>query len=134
MPFLIAFLLWLGLELLLAAQLAQFIGVAGVLVWLIVAAILGSWIVQKQGLRTIRDVQDAINRGAPPGDALLRGLLAIGAGILFIVPGVLSDILAVVLLILRTRSSGTRLAERFTRSSAMRRDPVTMDGDYRRTR
>jgi UPF0716 protein FxsA len=104
------------------------------LIWLVCAAVLGGWIVQRQGLRTIREVQDAINRGVPPGDALLRGLLSIAAGVLLIVPGLLSDVLAVALLILRTRRSGTTLAERFTRSAAARRAPVTLDGDYRRTR
>lgn len=129
MPLIVLFLLWSGAELLLAARLAQLIGVGGVLLWLVAAAALGVFLIRRQGLQTLRELQQASRDGEMPGEALLRGGLVIGAGVLLIIPGLLTDLFALVLLLLRLRRGGLRFAARVARPM-MRRGPVTLDGEY----
>lgn len=68
------------------------------------AAFLGCFLVQQQGLKTAGSIQDSLNRGEMPMQDIFAGICQFMAGILLIVPGFLTDILALVLLIPWTRT------------------------------
>lgn len=59
----------------------------------------GSMIIQRQGMATLMRVQGLVNRGAVPVDDLFDGICLVIAGLLFMMPGFLGDLIAVMLLI-----------------------------------
>lgn len=115
------------------ARLIESFGPAPVLLWLLAAVAVGMAVIRRQGLRTIREVQAATARGELPAAALLEGLIALVAGLLLILPGVVSDFLAATMLLPGLRRG---LAQRLTRGLQNARPdlrpPVTLEGEYRR--
>ena len=75
------------------------IGVWPTLILLIVTGLLGSYLAKKQGINTIRRVQEQIQSGRVPGNEILDGLCVLFGGILLLSPGFLTDILGLVLLL-----------------------------------
>ena len=82
----------------------QTIGVWPTLILLIVTGLLGSYLAKKQGINTIRKVQEQIQFGRVPGNEILDGLCVLFGGILLLSPGFLTDILGLVLLLPFTRT------------------------------
>ena len=86
-------------------EIATFIWVgsrigAGLTVLLVLlSAAIGFWLVRWQGLATAARVQATITRGESPAVGMLEGLALLAAGILLIIPGFLTDLVAFVLLI-----------------------------------
>jgi UPF0716 protein FxsA len=81
----------------------QTIGVWPTLILLIVTGLLGSYLAKKQGINTIRKVQEQIQFGRVPGNEILDGLCVLFGGILLLLPGFLTDILGLILLLPFTR-------------------------------
>ena len=82
----------------------QKIGVWPTLILLIVTGLLGSYLAKKQGINTIRKVQEQIQFGRVPGNEILDGLCVLFGGILLLSPGFLTDILGLILLLPFTRT------------------------------
>ena len=82
----------------------QTIGVWPTLILLIVTGLLGSYVAKKQGINTIRKVQEQIQFGRVPGNEILDGLCVLFGGILLLLPGFLTDILGLILLLPFTRT------------------------------
>ena len=82
----------------------QTIGVWPTLILLIVTGLLGSYLAKKQGINTIRKVQEQIQFGRVPGNQILDGLCVLFGGILLLSPGFLTDILGLILLLPFTRT------------------------------
>src|SRR5207249_1175932 len=59
----------------------------------------GSYLLHRQGLKTFYRVRDELAAGRVPADALLDGMLMIAAGALLLTPGVLTDVVGILLLI-----------------------------------
>lgn len=77
------------------------------LLWVACGAI-GLWIVQSQGLHMIAKAQSVFKSGAVPVDNVFDGLCLIVAGLLFLMPGFLGDIIAILLLFPYIRSKITQ--------------------------
>jgi UPF0716 protein FxsA len=113
-----------GLLLLPVAELAvmiwvgQLIGVWETIALLLVVSLLGAWIVKRQGAGAWRRIRDELGVGRIPTTALLDGALLLTAGVLFLVPGFLTDIAAVVLLLPPTRALVRGTVARRVRISA----------------
>ncbi len=76
----------------------------------------GAWIVRRHGWRTVVRIQADLAAGRVPAAALFDGLLVFVAGALLIMPGVLSDLAAMLLLMPVTRNMVKRyLKYRFSR-------------------
>lgn len=96
------FLLFL---ILVAAEIATFIavgsriGVGMTLLLVIASAIVGMGLVRSQGFATAKRVQAMLTREESPAQGMLEGLALLMAGLLFIIPGFLTDIAAFLLLI-----------------------------------
>lgn len=98
----IAVLVWLALETSVWFVLALLLG----------AGLLGTFLARQQGLRAMTRVADEVRRGRMPADALLDALLVSLAAVLLILPGLLSDVVAILLLFPPTRHLLKRSAKR----------------------
>jgi len=92
-------LLWPLLELIALIRLGQEIGVGGVLLYLIGGGLLGSLLWRWQGWRVWSRLNSQLRDGQQPAQSMLDQALIWVAGLLLFIPGPLSDILAVSLLV-----------------------------------
>jgi UPF0716 protein FxsA len=107
------------LELLILIKIGSHIGALNTIALVILTAFLGLMLVRLEGLRTLRQIQLTLAQGQIPAEELLDGVLIFTGGILLLTPGVLTDLLALVLLIPYTRLRFKRwLRRRFDRMTA----------------
>lgn len=95
---LLGILLLLVLELSLLVWLSQHLGGWALFGVLLLGGTLGASLAKRQGLRVFRDWQAALASGQPPREGALEGMLVLASGVLFVLPGVLSDVLGIALL------------------------------------
>ncbi|EIJ79237.1 phage T7 F exclusion suppressor FxsA [Bacillus methanolicus PB1] len=67
------------------------IGVLPTIFLLIFTGVLGAYLAKRQGLETIRKVQEQLRYGQIPGDALLDGICILIGGTLLLTPGFITD-------------------------------------------
>lgn len=99
MYFLVFFLLWPFLEIWLFVALADKIGLLDTFFLAIAMIVAGGLLVQAQGIKTLNAIQTAMQQGELPVFALFDQICLFLAGALFILPGFLSDIFAIMLLL-----------------------------------
>lgn len=80
-------------------------------------ALLGSWLLRRQGARALADVQRAFHEFGDPTVPLAHGALVLVAGVLLISPGFFTDTLGLLLLLppmrdLLLRATGRRMMTR----------------------
>ena len=94
LPFLeIAGFVWLGAKL----------GVFLTLVWVIAAMLAGLALLRHTGLQAVGRLRAALAEGKEPGHSLIDAACFAAAAILLIIPGFVSDVLALILLLPATR-------------------------------
>lgn len=86
------------LEIWVLIKVGSSLGALTTLILMVVSALLGGQLVRSQGLATLIGMRSQIQRGETPAGELLQGLWLPVAGFLFIFPGFVSDILALLLL------------------------------------
>lgn len=69
-----------------------------VLALVIGAGMLGAWLARRQGFQTLRRISADLGAGRPPTESMLDGLLVFIAAVLLVVPGLLTDLVAILLL------------------------------------
>lgn len=100
-------------ELYLLVLLGRQFGAGPVLALLVLSALLGSTVARLEGLRVWRDCARALYEGRSPAQSVLEGVLVlVGAGLL-ILPGVLTDVLGLLLLFPPSRRAFARPLRRF---------------------
>ncbi|MCP3098942.1 FxsA family protein [Myxococcus sp. K15C18031901] len=121
---LLAFIVVPLLELYLLVVLGRHIGFAPTLGVVLFSALLGSWLARREGSRVTRRWREAMARGQVPEEGLFSGALVLAGGVLFVVPGVLTDVAGLLLLFPPTRRlvAGRlrRAAERRMRDGSLR--------------
>lgn len=96
---LLLFLLVPLVEIYFLIQVGEVIG-AGWTVFLVVfTAVLGAWLLRLQGLTTLNRVQQCLQQGQLPAEALLEGLMLLLAGALLLTPGFVTDSFGFLLLV-----------------------------------
>lgn len=134
MPFIIL-LVFVGLETWGILRMMERVGGAYVGLWLLAAMVIGGWLIVNGGLTAIARIRLAVARGELPAAEIFSGLITAFAGLLLILPGFITDLIAVSLLI---SGAGVkkRLGERLSATVAQARpdlkQPVTLDGEFRR--
>lgn len=107
------------LELLILIKIGSRLGAVNTVALVVLTALLGVMLVRLEGLRTLRQIQRTLSQGQIPAEELLDGVLICVGGILLLTPGVLTDLLALVLLIPYPRWHFKRwLRRRFDRMMA----------------
>lgn len=92
-------ILWPIAELLVVIKVAGAIGVLLTMVLLIAAWPLGGWLVRAEGRTALRRLNAAVSTGRRPGREVLDGALVLAGGALLIVPGFITDVLGLALLL-----------------------------------
>ena len=97
--FFILFILVPVIELVLLFQVGARIGLPATLGIIIVTAIIGVRLTRAQGAHNMQRARAAMNEGRMPHEEVLDGMLIILAGVLLIIPGLLTDALGSALMI-----------------------------------
>ena len=102
MPLLILlaiFGLYVYLELSLLVTIGSAIGVFPLILLLLLSSIIGIGLIRLRGWYTMVRVQQQLQQGEFPSHSLFQAALWLFAGVLFLIPGLLSDLLAIILLL-----------------------------------
>ena len=88
-----------AIEIFVFVQVGQWIGYGWAIVALIAIALFGIWLVKREGLGTWRRAQAQMRAGEIPAAEAVDGALIAGAGLLLIVPGFVTDVIGLLLLL-----------------------------------
>lgn len=115
-------ILWPIAELFVAFKVAEAIGFLWMLLLLVASWPIGSWAMRSQGRLVMRHLREAMAAGEAPAHSMLEGALVVVGGMLLIVPGFITDVLGVLLLLPPSRALTERfVARRLTRGRSGRR-------------
>ncbi|MDX9740920.1 MAG: FxsA family protein [Gammaproteobacteria bacterium] len=123
------------LELYVLIEVGSEVGALTVIGLLVAAAIAGGLLLRWQGFSLAQRVRETLQRGELPAIEMLEGALVLFAGVLLLLPGFLSDIAAIALLLPWVRSALIRryVAARGVDSTAHQpRRPHVIEGEFRR--
>ncbi len=91
-------------ELYVIVQVTHGIGVPETILLLIGISVVGAWLAKLAGIGVLNRLQQTVRQGKVPSAELVDGALVLFAGALMITPGVLSDCLAILLLLPPSRA------------------------------
>ena len=97
--FLAVFLVWIVAEIAAAVAVANLVGVLWCVLLLLAGWPAGGWLLRAEGRAALTRMRDTLAAGRAPGPGLLDGALALLAGPLLILPGFVTDVFALVLLV-----------------------------------
>ncbi len=132
---LLAVVLFIGLETWGILRMAEHLGGGPVLLYLLGAVLLGGAMIARGGLNALIRMRSAVSRGELPAADIFQGLVTAFAGLLLILPGFITDLLAVSLLISGAgikKRLGEQLSAKVAQARPDLKQPVTLDGEYRR--
>jgi UPF0716 protein FxsA len=115
-------------ELWLIVQVAGQIGAIETLLAMVAITLAGGWLVKREGLGVWRRLTADLQRGELPPDRVVDGVLLLLAGLLLLVPGFLTDIVAALVIIPPTRALFRGLVLRWARNRPVTRLVVLSDG------
>jgi UPF0716 protein FxsA len=114
---LLLFLIVPILELVLLLRIGSEIGFLATVALIVVTAVIGSYLTQREGISAWRRFRERIARGEMPGDEMLAGIVILLSGALLLTPGVITDIVGLIGLIPPSRRLiGRYLAKRMKAS------------------
>jgi UPF0716 protein FxsA len=98
-PFLLLFLLFPVLELFVFVKVAGSIGFFPALLLIILGSMFGVFVLRIAGLATALRARESLSRGELPAQTMLEGLMLALAGGLLILPGFISDVIGLLMLL-----------------------------------
>ncbi|WP_426994821.1 FxsA family protein [Glaesserella parasuis] len=101
--FLAGLFLYIYIEISLLVSVGSAIGVLPLILLMITISAVGLWLVKLRGIMTIMQIRQEIAQGKILAQAVTSSIFFAIAGVLLIIPGFLSDILALLLLLPITR-------------------------------
>jgi UPF0716 protein FxsA len=114
------FLLFVIAEMATLITMGRYLGLVPTLIIVIGGGIVGGWIARWQVVRTAVRARNRLATGVMPTAEMTDGFLILVAAVLFIIPGILSDVLGLALLFPPTRAVLRRLAvAQFSRHSPL---------------
>ena len=104
------------LELYILIKIGGYLGAFPTVSLVVLTALFGFVLARFEGLRKLQQIKQSLSQGIVPAEEMLDGVLIFIGGILLIIPGVLTDLFALVLLIPYSRTIFKRwLRRRFDR-------------------
>lgn len=100
------------IEIALFVQVGGWLGLLPTLAIVVATAILGSWLVRRQGLAELRRVQTSLTELRDPTRPLAHGAMILASGLLLLTPGFFTDALGFLLLVPRVRDAAMREVRR----------------------
>lgn len=111
-------------------KMSGYIGFLNTLGVMFLVAVIGSWLVKREGLRVWRRFQESVAAGQIPTRDMVDGVLILGAGALLLTPGFFSDVFGLLMLFPPTRSMfRSVLLRRSQRNIVVVRRTFTRRGD-----
>lgn len=101
------------LELVVLIRVGQVIGAWWTIALLVVASIVGGWLIRLQGARAWRSFVDSLSTGRLPTRELADSALIVLAGALMLSPGFVTDLFALLLILPGTRVVARRVLTGF---------------------
>lgn len=117
-------------------EIAVFVKVAGVvgvlpaILLAVIAGMVGIALLRRQGFSTVERLRRAVERGEPPVREVFDGACLLVAGGLLLLPGLVSDVLALLLLLPPVRAALRAWLGRHARPAAGA-PPGVIDGEFR---
>jgi UPF0716 protein FxsA len=84
-------------------QVDQLIGALPTIALLFATAVLGGWLLRREGARAWRAFRTAVTEGRPPAAEAVDGVLVVIGGLLMMLPGFVSDVAGLFLVLPPTR-------------------------------
>ena len=132
MPLLMLFV-FVATEIWLLVELVNRFGAGPIFGWIFLTGLLGVWTIKHTGLNALRKVQIAAAQGELPSASPLADLMKLVGGLMFLLPGVISDVIGATLVLggsLRERLAG-RLQSGIAKARPDLRRPVILEGEYK---
>ena len=138
MPFV---LLYLVVEIVALVALGSAIGLGWTLLVLLASALVGMWLARREGVRAAQAIAEAVTQRRAPHAELTDGMLVAAGGVLLFVPGLVTDVAGLLLLlppvrrVVRNRllrAAEERVPE--LRTARIRSGATIVDGDVVRPR
>jgi UPF0716 protein FxsA len=107
-------------ELYLLITIGQNVGAGPTIALVLGTGLLGAWLAKREGSRVLRNWQESMARGEIPKEGVISSLLVLVGGVLLVAPGVLTDVMGLLLLVPWTR----RWVAHAVRKRLERRFPV----------
>ena len=117
------------LEILLIIRVGHWIGAGPTILLLIAGVVLGSLLIQREGRRSLQQMKDGLRSGTPSTDGLANSGWVVTGGILLIVPGFITDALAILVIVPFTRRILGKILGRFLPRKASWVPPGASSGD-----
>ncbi|MBV8991600.1 MAG: FxsA family protein [Solirubrobacterales bacterium] len=133
MLLLLFFIGWLIAEVIVVIEVAEAIGILLTIALLIAGWPIGIWALRSQGRVAWRRLTAAVSAGRPPAREVADGALVLVGGILLMIPGFITDILGICVLLAPTRALLRRLLIRnfrsrvVVRAAGVGREPYDVD-------
>ena len=121
MPFV---LLYLVVEIVALVALGSTIGVGWTLLVLLAGSVLGLWLARREGVRAAQAIAQAVTDRQVAHVELTDGLLVAAGGVLLFVPGLVTDVAGLLLLLPPTRAMIRRRLVRAAEERAPERPPA----------
>jgi UPF0716 protein FxsA len=87
------------IEIFVLLQIGSVIGPTPTFLLLLLSGALGAWLARREGLSVLRQLSDDLQRGLPPADRLAEGALVLLGATLLITPGVVTDLVGLLILV-----------------------------------
>lgn len=134
--FLAALISVIYLEFLVFAEVASEIGGLTALMLTILTAVLGIYIIRQEGIQVLGNLKNTVDRGESPVSELIHGFFLAIAGFFFLLPGFITDGIAILLAISPVRAKlGTMMVNaakknHTTRPRSTYSGGIIIDGEY----
>jgi UPF0716 protein FxsA len=112
-------------EIVVFVLVARWLGLPATVLLVLATSVVGVLLLRREGVRAWRRFQQAVQTGEPPGTRVADGLVGLVGALLLAVPGFLSDVLGLLLLLPLSRP----LARYGVRRAAEARMPSRLAGD-----
>ena len=99
----LSFVVYSLAELALLIVIGQKMGVLNTLLLIVATSIFGIYVAKNKGMHSVQKVKDSLANGEAPGPAVIDAMLNFSGGLLLALPGFLTDILGLLLLLPFTR-------------------------------
>lgn len=96
MPFV---LLYLTVEIVALVVVGSLIGIGWTLLMLLAGTLVGLWLARREGLRAVQALSAAVQQRRVPHEELTNGVLVAAGGLLLLLPGLVSDLFGLLLLL-----------------------------------
>ncbi|WP_457571828.1 FxsA family protein [Desulfovulcanus sp.] len=91
------------LELYILIKVGSIIGAGPTIFLVILTAIVGAYLAKQQGLHTMYRIRQSLNQNVLPAEELVDALLILIAGLVLLTPGLITDLLGLLILFPPTR-------------------------------